>query len=108
MAAGAVGITCQKIGEAEVMARSGLTDILITFPLVGAAKAERLARLASEARLAASGDSVEVARNLSAALVQDGTEVGFLVECDTASDARGCRPPRRLLTLQNSFPVCLA
>ena len=47
--AGAVGITCQKLGEAEVMEAAGLRDILLSFPLVGAAKAERLAALAGEA-----------------------------------------------------------
>src|SRR2546428_11666141 len=47
--AGEVGITCQKLGEAEVMEAAGLRDILISFPLVGAAKAERLAALAREA-----------------------------------------------------------
>src|SRR3981081_4396866 len=41
--AGAKGITCQKLGEAEVMADAGIDDILISFPLVGEAKAERLA-----------------------------------------------------------------
>src|ERR687886_604087 len=46
LAAGAVGITCQKLGEAEVMADAGVEDILLTFPLVGEAKAERLAALA--------------------------------------------------------------
>src|SRR3990172_3888072 len=49
--AGAVGITCQKLGEAEVMEAAGLRDILLTFPLVGAAKARRLAGLAGEARV---------------------------------------------------------
>src|SRR3954447_10374017 len=48
--AGAVGITCQKLGEAEVMEAAGLGDILLTFPLVGAAKAERLPRRAGGAR----------------------------------------------------------
>src|SRR5258708_38089725 len=43
MEAGAVGITCQKLGEAEVMQAAGLRDILVSFPLIGAAKAERLA-----------------------------------------------------------------
>src|SRR3979409_1452087 len=46
VAAGARGITCQKLGEAEVMAAAGIDDILISFPLVGRAKAERLAVLA--------------------------------------------------------------
>ena len=35
---GAIGITCQKLGEAEVMAEAGLDDILISYPLIGAAK----------------------------------------------------------------------
>src|SRR6186713_1073095 len=46
LALGAGGITCQKLGEAEVMADAGLDDILLSFPLVGIAKAERLASLA--------------------------------------------------------------
>jgi D-serine deaminase-like pyridoxal phosphate-dependent protein len=37
LAAGAVGITCQKLGEAEVMERSGVADILLTYPLLGPA-----------------------------------------------------------------------
>lgn len=83
MRAGAVGITCQKLGEAEVMAEAGLRNILLSFPLVGPAKAERLARLAGEVSLSVVGDSETVARGLSDALALAGTEVGFLVECDT-------------------------
>jgi D-serine deaminase-like pyridoxal phosphate-dependent protein len=81
--AGAVGITCQKLGEAEVMEAAGLDDILLTFPLVGAAKAERLAALAGEAKVAVVGDSAAVAQGLSPALADAGAEVGFLVEVDT-------------------------
>src|SRR4051812_50018927 len=43
---GAVGITCQKLGEAEVMADAGIDDILITFNLVGRANLHRLVALA--------------------------------------------------------------
>ena len=42
VAAGAVGVNCQKIGEAEVMADGGLDDILITFNILGAAKLRRI------------------------------------------------------------------
>jgi D-serine deaminase-like pyridoxal phosphate-dependent protein len=91
--AGAVGITCQKLGEAEVMAAAGLRDILLTFPLVGEAKAERLARLAGEARLSVVGDSDRVARGLSPALAREGAEVGFLVECDTGFHRTGVQTP---------------
>ena len=87
--AGAVGITCQKLGEAEVMEAAGLRDILLTFPLVGAAKAERLAALAGEADVAVVGDSAVVARGLSPALAAAGTEVGFLVEVDTGFSRTG-------------------
>lgn len=46
IAAGAVGITCQKLGEAEVFADAGVADdILLTFNVLGAAKGERLAHL---------------------------------------------------------------
>src|SRR5580704_3225846 len=43
---GACGITCQKLGEAEVMVDAGLDDILISYPLIGAAKSLHLAELA--------------------------------------------------------------
>ena len=92
--AGAVGITCQKLGEAEVMEAAGLRDILLTFPLIGAAKAERLAALAGEADVAVVGDSDVVARGISPALTRAGTEVGFLVECDTGFDRTGVQSPQ--------------
>ena len=65
--AGAVGITCQKLGEAEVMVAAGIRDILLTFPLVGPQKAKRLAALAGEATAAVVGDSETVASPASAA-----------------------------------------
>ncbi|WP_421779864.1 alanine racemase [Kiloniella litopenaei] len=43
--AGAIGITCQKIGEAEVMAQAGIKDILITYNIIGQQKLDRLAQL---------------------------------------------------------------
>ena len=43
--AGAAGITCQKIGEAEVMADAGLTDIFLPYNILGKAKLERLLKL---------------------------------------------------------------
>src|SRR5262249_58729321 len=45
VAAGARGITCQKLGEAEVMGEDGLDDILISYNLLGEGKIGRLGRL---------------------------------------------------------------
>src|SRR5471032_2560297 len=46
LSAGAVGINCQKISEAEAMLPCGAEDILITYNIFGEQKLERLARLA--------------------------------------------------------------
>ena len=47
LAAGAIGITCAKLGEAEVMAQAGVNDILIANQIIGAAKIARLVNLAA-------------------------------------------------------------
>jgi D-serine deaminase-like pyridoxal phosphate-dependent protein len=91
--AGASGITCQKLGEAEVFADAGFDDILISFPLIGEAKAERLAALARRARMSVVGDSAAVAEGLARVLAGDGLEVDFLVECDTGFARTGVQSP---------------
>jgi D-serine deaminase-like pyridoxal phosphate-dependent protein len=91
--AGARGITCQKLGEAELFAGEGFDDILITFPLLGTGKAERLAELARRARVAVGADSEAVARGLSAALEARGAEIGFVVDCDTGFRRTGVQTP---------------
>jgi hypothetical protein len=51
IAAGAVGICCQKVGEAEIFVKAGIRDVLITNEIVGAAKLARLAALARSASI---------------------------------------------------------
>src|ERR1041385_6029729 len=67
MDAGAVGITCQKLGEVEVMADAGVADdILLTYNVLGDAKTERLAALIRRLkRMAVVLDNDTVARGLS-------------------------------------------
>jgi D-serine deaminase-like pyridoxal phosphate-dependent protein len=105
--AGAVGITCQKLGEAEVMVAAGIRDILLTFPLIGPQKARRLAALAGEATVAVVGDSATVVQGLSPALAEAGVEVGFLVEVDTGFARTGVQTPEEageLAALADSLP----
>jgi D-serine deaminase-like pyridoxal phosphate-dependent protein len=97
--AGAVGITCQKLGEAEVMADAGVEDILLSFPLVGSAKAERLAALAARVKMTVVGDSAAVAEGLSPVLARHGVEVDFLVECDTGLGRTGVQSPEEASAL---------
>jgi D-serine deaminase-like pyridoxal phosphate-dependent protein len=95
MAAGAVGLTCQKLGEVEVFAEAGVTDdILLTFNIIGRAKTARLTALAKRlARLAVVFDNEIVARGLSEAARLDGVELPFLVECDTGFGRNGVTSP---------------
>ena len=106
--AGAVGITCQKLGEAEVMEAAGLRDILLTFPLVGAAKAERLAALAREATVVGRRRLRRPSRAGSPPRSRaQGAEVGFLVECDTGFRRTGVQSPEaaaELAELADSLP----
>src|SRR3954452_12981591 len=85
MQAGAIGITCQKLGEVEVFADAGVADdILLTYNVIGAAKTERLADLIRRLkRMAVVLDNATVARGLSEAAVRHDVDVRFLIECDT-------------------------
>ena len=91
--AGAVGITCQKLGEAEVMANGGLDDVLITYPLLGPAKQDRLASLARRIRVGVAADSREALEVAGRAGRVAGREIGFLVECDGGLGRLGITDP---------------
>lgn len=100
VAAGAKGITCQKIGEAEVMAEGGLDDILITYNILGPAKLARLRALSDRlARLAVTADNAEVVAGLSAAFVAAPRPLEVLVECDTGGRRCGVQDPQEALAL---------
>lgn len=96
---GARGITVAKLGEAEVMLNAGITDILIAYPIVGAQKTERLARIAEQADITVALDSEEVARGISAAMSKHGTKVGVMVELDAGFGRCGIGNENELLTL---------
>src|SRR5437773_2246632 len=70
VAAGAAGITCQKLGEAEVMAEGGLDDILLTYNVLGEAKLERLVALADRISLTVTVDHADIAAELSQAITR--------------------------------------
>ena len=95
MQAGAMGITCQKIGEVEVFVDAGVADdILLTFNILGQAKTDRLMALCRRAPgLAVVLDNEVVARGLSEAGARHGVDVPFLVECDTGFGRTGVQTP---------------
>jgi D-serine deaminase-like pyridoxal phosphate-dependent protein len=99
--AGAVGITCQKLGEVEVMADAGVADdMLLTYNVLGEAKTERLAALIKRLkRMAVVLDNETVAKGLSEAGKRHGVDVRFLIECDTGYGRNGVQSPQAALDL---------
>jgi D-serine deaminase-like pyridoxal phosphate-dependent protein len=96
IAAGAVGLTCQKLGEVEVFLDAGVVDdILLTFNIVGTKKTDRLMELSSRAkRLAVVADNETVVRGLSEAGVRHSRDVPILIECDTGFGRNGVQSPQ--------------
>jgi 3-hydroxy-D-aspartate aldolase len=75
------GLTCATAGEAEVVVREGVSrDVLIANEVVGAGKAQRVARLAKSANVMVAVDSDDALDDIAAAAREQGSEVGVLVE----------------------------
>jgi D-serine deaminase-like pyridoxal phosphate-dependent protein len=107
MDGGAIGITCQKVSEAEVMAEAGFGDIFIPYNIIGESKLKRLMRLAERLRLSVTADSDYTAQGLSSAAQQAGLTLTVLVECDTGAQRCGVQSPAEaaeLARLISSLP----
>lgn len=92
IAAGAVGVCCQKPGEAEALAEAGIGDILITNQVVGEGKLARLAALAGRVKLGVCVDDAVNAAALSDAVSRAGTALDVLVEIDVGQGRAGAEP----------------
>lgn len=88
--AGACGINCQKITEAEVFADAGFDDILITYNLLGRERLKRLVALNSQVkRLTVVADSAVTVDGLAEAFEGEAKPLRVLVECDTGGGRCG-------------------
>ena len=94
MDAGAVGITCAKLGEAEAMADAGITDIFVCYPLVTAMKVRRLAALARRPGMTVSTivDSPEGVAALSSVFADEPAPLEVLVKVDAGLGRVGVAP----------------
>ncbi len=99
IAAGALGITCAKLGEAEVMADAGIRDILIANQVVGQRKAERLAALLDRADVVVAVDSTANGEELSAAAHARGKRLRVIVEVDNGMQRAGVPPGESTVAL---------
>lgn len=85
-----VGVCCQKVSEAEVFARGGIKDVLVSNQVRHPAKIDRLARIPKlGARAICCVDDIENVQDLSAAAIAHGTQIECLVEIDCGAGRCG-------------------
>lgn len=97
---GAVGVCCQKVSEAEVFARGGIKDVLVSNQVRDPAKIDRLARLPKYgARTIVCVDDVANVADLSAAAVKHGTQLEVFVEIDCGAGRCGVKTPEDVVAI---------
>lgn len=101
MRRGAVGLACQKIGEAEIMVNNGLDqDILIPYNILGAQKLDRLMALARRTQtLTVAADSAHTVAGLSSAAHAAGITLGMLVDMEVGMKRTGVPTPQDAVAL---------
>jgi D-serine deaminase-like pyridoxal phosphate-dependent protein len=92
VAAGAVGVCCQKVSEAEALIAGGVADVLIANEVVGAGKLDRLAALARQAKIGVCADAAQNVMDLDAAAARAGVRLDVLVEINVGADRCGVEP----------------
>lgn len=93
MDAGAIGVTCAKLGEAEALVDSGVVnDVFLAYQVVGPRKIARLLQLMDRAKVSVAVDGVESAQSLSEACVADGKTLDVIIEMNTGLNRAGILP----------------
>jgi D-serine deaminase-like pyridoxal phosphate-dependent protein len=103
IAVGAIGVTCAKLGEAEVMAEAGIREIVIANQIVGAAKVDRLLALLGRANVVVSVDSVVNVEELARAAAKAGKTLKVVIEVNVGMDRAGIEPGAPVLALANEI-----
>jgi D-serine deaminase-like pyridoxal phosphate-dependent protein len=99
VAAGASGITVAKVGEAEVMAAAGLTDIFIANEIFGDTKFARLRELSRRVRIAVGVDNAEQVSALGRYFAAEPQPLAVLIEVETGEERSGVLTPQAGLEL---------
>lgn len=86
---GAVGITAQKLGEAEAMANGGLDDIFLPYNILGRAKLDRLYALYQRTALSVTADNAPTIAGYASRFTDPSRPLAVLVECDTGAGRCG-------------------
>jgi D-serine deaminase-like pyridoxal phosphate-dependent protein len=99
VARGAVGVCCQKASEAEALVRGGIRDVVVVNEIVGAAKLDRLARLARDAKIGVAVDDAGQVLELERAARDAGATLDVLVEVEVGLERCGVEPGPAVVAL---------
>ena len=99
IAAGAKGLCCAKLGEAQVLAESGIRDILIANQIVDTAKINCLAGLAKNTRIGVCVDNADNITDLSEAAQIHNSVIHILIEVEVGMERCGVRTKEEVLSL---------
>jgi len=97
--AGAMGFTCAKLAEAELLADLGFDHLLIANEIIGDIKWRRLAELAQRVEVIVAVDSIEGIEGTARAARDVGSEVGVVVEVNVGLNRCGVAPGEPALKL---------
>ena len=106
VAAGAVGVCCQKVSEAEAMVEGGIGDVLVSNEVVGATKLARLAALARRAKIGVCVDQGENVRGLEAAAAGADVLLDAYIEIEIGMGRCGVAPGEPALALARAIAAC--
>jgi D-serine deaminase-like pyridoxal phosphate-dependent protein len=96
---GAVGICCAKLGEAEVLAAGGVSELLVTTEVIGPTKIRRLLAVARQVNVMTVVDDAGAAEEVSRAAIEAGLRLRCLVDLNVGQNRTGVEPGEPALAL---------
>jgi D-serine deaminase-like pyridoxal phosphate-dependent protein len=106
IAAGAIGVCCQKVSEAEALVEGGIGDVLVSNEIVGTTKLKRLAELVKRARIGVCADDAANVRGLEAAAAAAGVTLEVYMELEVGMGRCGVAPGEPALALARVIQSC--
>lgn len=97
--AGAVGVCCAKLGEAEVLVSHGIKDILITTPVIGISKLTRMMQIVNKAKISVVADNPDNIAEMAAVAQTCGVRPDVVIEVDVGQGRCGVQPGEAALDL---------
>ncbi len=103
IAAGAIGVTCAKLGEAEAVIHAGVRDVLIANQIVGSHKIARLINLAKHSEIMVAVDNPQNVQAISEAATAKAVTIRMLVEVNVGMNRCGVESGKPALELANQI-----